>query len=1574
MSKPLAPGRSIALAPSADRRRWTATVPAEAPGPFAFTLKDEHAIANRPEPPRRVVVLPDAAPTLAIAAPDAWKETGPEDILLVGVVARDDVAVASAELHYRVDRVPGPSGPAAGRVAAPLEGLGTNSARGEASLGLKSLGLKPGDVLAYRVRVADNRPAPRGPNLAWSGEHVLRIVEHSESLMARQATADRQDLRARLEAIRKGAEEGRQESEKLRGAAEVARQGNEPWDSTKAKALADREGSTREASDRLRRLARDLDEHPSFHPLGRPARQVAEVEVEATRVELEAARRADDPARRSASLQAARTRFDPLIARLDELLRRFDELAKLDDDRNRLRGLAERQDELAARAGRPDAGKLDALRAEQEQLRRELDELLQRSPALKAEALAAQARRADDLAARARELAEAQRAEARRTADTARREPALKALAEAQRALEDDGRQFAARVNEPLAQAERGRLDVEALARAVEPIERGDLDQGRQRTQEAEGALARLARDLEDARSDPKALARRLARREEALRNEANEALREAREHPPETPEGNAALAERLRPLADRQAAIARLAAAIPAPPEQPAAAANAARAAGQARDDLRQPRPREVEGHQNEARDALNRLADALPDPNQRRERGRQQMNEARNKSEEVGRELERHLRETAPQPNQPHDPAKAAADLAQRVAPLIQREREAAALLAAADPEPRARPQRDRAARRAEALAAALERLGQQAPKVVAASTDPRPITAWRILGPFKSDAPNPFAVDQPVNLEATYPDRKGQPAAWKAAATDNSGIVDLGQIYSREENQAAFGFVEVPGPTARLATIAIGSDDSLTLWLNGAKVYDFQGSRACTPGTDRVEVPLVAGVNRLVARCATGNGDWKFALSVTPAPPPVPPEPPEALALKEPAFERIRESLPALQVAAKATMDRLQQKLDQQVPADDRAADLAADQREAAETPAPDPDPAAQQRRAANALRNLDAPDALAAREEAARASDQAAATLDDPSRASAAAREALGHAAEAADALARRLADAQPVRERAEALAHAQRELSAPQSPPDPAEQARRQHAIADELATLPPAGTGVAADAVARAAKLADQAMRPDGPRVDPAAAAEARLAAERALADLAARQPDALPPAEAPPRERAQALARAERHLAADLQAAQDRAAAPPPAGQPGAKPTPEAADARPAADLAPIAARQQALAEAARALPDPPAAGAAPPHADARAAQERAAQAIAKGEPAAAALAAGEAATALERLARALPEAGPGHLAQAGPGGQGGPPRGPSGVQDPGGPRAPGANPPPGQAAPAAFDDPELGLTPADAAEAAGLARRERHIREGLQAILGDRARPQGQLRERAAELGREAAELRDRARGLGHWAEGGANAAADLLGRAAPEQMNRAAEGLHKGQPNEALNAQRGAADAIEQAARQAEDVAAGMRRDRPSDARGAAARGDLAAAQDAQRQAGRQLAGPATAGDPAASARAASDAMHRAAQQLRIASQSGRTPARPGGPGPDPAAAEPRGDPLGRADPDLAGLQAAVRSQTGRAWGELPGHLRTEILQMSQGRYRDDYARLIQLYFREIAADAPGPGARP
>lgn len=51
-------------------------------------------------------------------------------------------------------------------------------------------------------------------------------------------------------------------------------------------------------------------------------------------------------------------------------------------------------------------------------------------------------------------------------------------------------------------------------------------------------------------------------------------------------------------------------------------------------------------------------------------------------------------------------------------------------------------------------------------------------------------------------------------------------------------------------------------------------------------------------------------------------------------------------------------------------------------------------------------------------------------------------------------------------------------------------------------------------------------------------------------------------------------------------------------------------------------------------------------------------------------------------------------------------------------------------------------------------------------------------------------------------------------------------------------------------------------------------------------------------------------------------------------------------------------------LADLEAHLEQMTSRNWGELPGTLKTEILQSSRKRPRGDYARLIRLYFESIS----------
>ena len=57
-----------------------------------------------------------------------------------------------------------------------------------------------------------------------------------------------------------------------------------------------------------------------------------------------------------------------------------------------------------------------------------------------------------------------------------------------------------------------------------------------------------------------------------------------------------------------------------------------------------------------------------------------------------------------------------------------------------------------------------------------------------------------------------------------------------------------------------------------------------------------------------------------------------------------------------------------------------------------------------------------------------------------------------------------------------------------------------------------------------------------------------------------------------------------------------------------------------------------------------------------------------------------------------------------------------------------------------------------------------------------------------------------------------------------------------------------------------------------------------------------------------------------------------------------------------------------PRIVDLDTHLKALSTRNWGELPGTLRTEILQSSRKRPDGDYARLIKLYFDEISRGQP------
>jgi putative heme-binding domain-containing protein len=122
------------------------------------------------------------------------------------------------------------------------------------------------------------------------------------------------------------------------------------------------------------------------------------------------------------------------------------------------------------------------------------------------------------------------------------------------------------------------------------------------------------------------------------------------------------------------------------------------------------------------------------------------------------------------------------------------------------------------------------------------------------------------------KPIVLSVSLTGIDGKGVRWrKVEAADLGGQIDLGDIYSGESDRAAYGYAELVSAFEGKAQVAVGSDDTLTVWLNGEKVYDYSGQRGFAHEQDRFDVTLRRGTNRVLVLCGNRGGPWQFAVSV-------------------------------------------------------------------------------------------------------------------------------------------------------------------------------------------------------------------------------------------------------------------------------------------------------------------------------------------------------------------------------------------------------------------------------------------------------------------------------------------------------------------------------------------------------------------------------------------------------------------------------------------------------------------------------------------------------------------------------
>ncbi len=132
------------------------------------------------------------------------------------------------------------------------------------------------------------------------------------------------------------------------------------------------------------------------------------------------------------------------------------------------------------------------------------------------------------------------------------------------------------------------------------------------------------------------------------------------------------------------------------------------------------------------------------------------------------------------------------------------------------------------------------------------------------WHSVGPFTAadgDAAfvTTFPPEQEIDLAKGYAAGAGL-LNW----TPQPGWADGQTIALPGENSATYLYRTLVAGAARTVSVALGSDDAVKVWLNGAVVHEKKVQRPLKPGEDVLALSLPAGENRLLVKVVNYGGE--------------------------------------------------------------------------------------------------------------------------------------------------------------------------------------------------------------------------------------------------------------------------------------------------------------------------------------------------------------------------------------------------------------------------------------------------------------------------------------------------------------------------------------------------------------------------------------------------------------------------------------------------------------------------------------------------------------------------------------
>jgi hypothetical protein len=152
------------------------------------------------------------------------------------------------------------------------------------------------------------------------------------------------------------------------------------------------------------------------------------------------------------------------------------------------------------------------------------------------------------------------------------------------------------------------------------------------------------------------------------------------------------------------------------------------------------------------------------------------------------------------------------------------------------------------------------------------------------WYYTGPFDNTNGAGFDAAYPpekeIDLSRQYAGKNGEKVAWKEGNFRDGEINNLA-LFKPEHNvnAAVYLYREVECTSAVELPVSLGSDDTLTVWLNGTKLLAQNVARGCEPDQDQVILKLKPGKNALLLKICQGEGEFAFYYLAKGSAPPLP-----------------------------------------------------------------------------------------------------------------------------------------------------------------------------------------------------------------------------------------------------------------------------------------------------------------------------------------------------------------------------------------------------------------------------------------------------------------------------------------------------------------------------------------------------------------------------------------------------------------------------------------------------------------------------------------------------------------------